>query len=105
MCDPNNSETINETSKHTTLVVYDISNNKRRYRMHKMLKSFGIRVQRSAFECVLDESKHLTLMKKIVPIINQTEDLLRIYRLPLRTEIITYGDIGKIENDDEYWII
>ncbi|MEM2889797.1 MAG: CRISPR-associated endonuclease Cas2 [Candidatus Hadarchaeum sp.] len=46
-------------SKQLVLVVYDISNDKRRTKLHNVLLDYGTPVQYSVFECHLDE-KNLT---------------------------------------------
>jgi len=51
------------------LVVYDISSDKRRTRLHKRLKDFGTPVQYSVFECLLkpqDFGKMKTAVRKIL---------------------------------------
>lgn len=45
------------------LIVYDISNDKRRTKLHNLLLDYGTPVQYSVFECHLD-SKNLTKLKK-----------------------------------------
>jgi CRISPR-associated protein Cas2 len=38
------------------LVAYDVSDNRVRGRLHRFLKEFGIRTQKSVFECELEEA-------------------------------------------------
>lgn len=85
--------------KYTILIIYDITNNKRRYRMVKLLKGYGIRVQRSAFECILTTKKYEKLIKEIEKLFNE-EDLIRTYKLDSTIEIRSWGDIGKMEEED-----
>lgn len=63
------------------LVVYDITNNKRRNRVHKLLLDYGTPVQYSVFECLIttDERKELEILikKKIKPQL----DHVRFYRI------------------------
>ncbi len=73
--------------------------------MFKTLKTFGVRVQRSAFECQLSEDQFRRLYKKVIPCIDPETDLLRIYHLNATNEIFTLGSIGKLEPDDEFWIV
>ena len=49
----------------TVVVIYDIIDNKRREFLKKLLNSFGNRIQRSAFECLLTREKCEILLKKI----------------------------------------
>jgi len=63
------------------VVAYDISNDRRRTRLHKKLKSFGKPVQYSVFECILD-SKGLERMQQIIRnVIDKQQDLVRYYFL------------------------
>ena len=54
-------DTENETNKDLkfyVLVIYDIIDNKRRTKLAKIMKSYGFRVQKSAFEAWLTDSKY-----------------------------------------------
>jgi len=52
-------------SKQFIVVVYDISNDRRRTKLHDALLQFGSPVQYSVFECLLDK-KGLAAMKRAV---------------------------------------
>jgi CRISPR-associated protein Cas2 len=68
-------------NKNFVLVVYDISDDKRRTRLHDVLLNYGTPVQYSVFECLLD-SRELGKMKKAVrKVIRPRKDNLRIYYL------------------------
>ena len=43
-------------TKYLMIIIYDISDNKRRAKLSKYLQGFGFRVQRSAFEAILEEN-------------------------------------------------
>ena len=63
------------------VVVYDISSDKRRTRLHDLLLDYGTPVQYSVFECLLD-SEHLARMKRAVRrIIRPRTDSVRYYHL------------------------
>jgi CRISPR-associated protein Cas2 len=63
------------------VVVYDISHDRRRTRLHDTLKDFGTPVQYSVFECIL-ESQRLDEMKKAIRrVIKPRRDRVRIYYL------------------------
>jgi len=63
------------------VVTYDISDNRRRTRLHRKLKDFGTPVQYSVFECILGH-QHLKKMKQTVrKVIKADEDLVRYYPL------------------------
>jgi len=67
--------------KQFVLIVYDISNDKRRTKLHNVLLDFGTPVQYSVFECLLDE-KNLSKMKKAsARVIRPKKDHVRYYYL------------------------
>jgi len=94
---------MSQEIKHTILIIYDISDNSRRYRMAKLLKGFGYRVQRSAFECLLSTSKYNKLISNINKLVVE-EDLVRVYKLHDNIDIKIWGDIDKIEDEDVIFI-
>jgi CRISPR-associated protein Cas2 len=61
------------------VIAYDISDNKRRTRLFKLLKRFGEPVQFSIFECLINESQFDALRKEVVKIIVAGEDDVRYY--------------------------
>jgi CRISPR-associated protein Cas2 len=68
-----------QLSKQFILIVYDISNDRRRTRLHDALLDYGTPVQYSVFECLL-EDKHLQKMKKrIARVIRPKIDQVRYY--------------------------
>lgn len=69
------------------LISYDIEDNRERLRLAKILLSYGERVQRSVFECDLDEGELAQLLSKIGRRISLKEsDSVRIYALCERDE-------------------
>ena len=86
--------------KHLVLIIYDISDNRKRAKMAKMLEGFGVRVQKSAFESIMKQSEYKRLLKQVEELINEQNDYLRIYRLSGNTEIKTWGKIGKTEEEE-----
>ncbi len=72
---------IHPVKKMYILIIYDIVNNKRRYRFAKKMKGYGFRVQRSAFEAFVSDRLYLKLMKEVPKIIDSESDSVRIYRI------------------------
>ena len=68
-------------SKQFILVVYDISHDKRRTKLHNTLKDFGTPVQYSVFECLLDEAGLKRMKKATGKIIKPRLDRVRYYYL------------------------
>ena len=68
------------------LITYDVntesSEGKNRLRrVAKICVDYGQRVQNSVFECLLDPAQLLFVKEKLLGIIDEKEDSLRIYRL------------------------
>ena len=68
---------------HMYLVVsYDIHDDKRRNRIHKVLKNFGERIQFSVFECDLTKEQLLHMQHALKRIIEEEDhDSVRFYHL------------------------
>ncbi|HOC01078.1 MAG TPA: CRISPR-associated endonuclease Cas2 [Verrucomicrobiota bacterium] len=63
------------------LVAYDIPSQRRRTRLANQLEDFGVRVQRSVFECELTLDLLRELRRCISRLIDGAEDNVRIYSL------------------------
>jgi CRISPR-associated protein Cas2 len=63
------------------LICYDISDNRRRYRVERAIANFGVRVQKSVFEANLDEPRFEELRTRVVKLIDQVTDSVRYYVL------------------------
>lgn len=86
------------------VVVYDVSDNKKRYRIHKVMKGFGEWVQRSAFECHLKDNQIEVMKNKLKKHIDPKIDMLRIYKISTTPKVWTYGKIDLTE-DEKFVII
>jgi len=62
------------------VIAYDISEDKKRNKVHKTLKSYGAWKEYSVFEVRLNDTKMLELKDKIKNIV-ENEDKVRIYPL------------------------
>jgi CRISPR-associated protein Cas2 len=63
------------------VVSYDIPEDKRRLRVMKTLQGFGHHAQYSVFECRLKRQDLKRLKKRLVALIRQEEDDVRLYLL------------------------
>lgn len=63
------------------LICYDISDPKRLYRVAKALKPYGVRVQKSVFECWLTSTGIKTVLDRLDEIIDPEMDSIRCYPL------------------------
>ncbi len=89
------------------LVCFDIVDDRTRYRAVKILKGFGIRVQKSVFECPnLTEERLVKLRQKLDDCINHTEDTVRFYPLCKRCLAgVEYSGIGEPPHTQGFKII
>ncbi len=82
------------------IIVYDISSNKERRAVDKILKSFGFRVQKSVFVCTLRRRDREVLRKKLEALEIETGGVI-IY--PIRKErppiIIGENDYKDIDSE------
>lgn len=68
------------------LVSYDVSTEtpegrRRLRRVAQICLAYGQRVQKSVFECSINDTQYVRLEDRLVRAIDPTEDSLRIYRL------------------------
>lgn len=68
------------------LVTYDVSTKTpqgelRLRRVAQVCEDFGQRVQKSVFECSVDQAQYEELIRQLLRCINDAEDSLRFYRL------------------------
>ena len=69
------------------IVCYDVSTEtapgrRRLRRVAKVCESTGQRVQKSVFECRVEQAGFETLERKLLSAIDPSQDCLRLYRLP-----------------------
>jgi CRISPR-associated protein Cas2 len=84
------------------VVAYDIVDDKRRTRLAKTLIDFGFRVQKSVFECQLDDRLYLKMRTIIEKIIDHEVDSVRYYFLCKNcANNIKVSGLGSIYNSDE----
>jgi CRISPR-associated protein Cas2 len=63
------------------VITYDISEDKRRTKIHKVLKSYGQWMQFSVFECDLSETEYARLRSRLSKLIKPEQDSIRFYFL------------------------
>ncbi len=88
------------------LISYDITDTKRRNKVCNTLKNYGTRVQYSVYECLLDNKQTIRLKSRLLNIIDQKQDKLRIYQMceSCKQNILTYGTI-KVTEDEQVYIV
>jgi CRISPR-associated protein Cas2 len=63
------------------VISYDVSEDKRRTKIHKMLKSYGQWMQYSVFECNLTATDYAKLRSRLSKVIKPEQDSIRFYFL------------------------
>ena len=63
------------------VVYYDIPEDKRRTKIHSILKSYGQWMQYSVFECSLTDTQYAKLRSRLSKVIKPQEDSIRFYFL------------------------
>lgn len=91
----------------TILVTYDVATDsaagRRRLRkVAQVCQDFGQRVQKSVFECSVNEMQHEEVIRRLLEIIKQDEDSLRVYRLiePKDQHVEVYGIDTSVDFDE-----
>jgi len=89
------------------VVCYDVSTEtdggrKRLRRVAQVCKNFGQRVQKSVFECNVDEMKYEDLRRKLLREVKLELDNLRFYRLtePREKRVEEYGVVRTVFFDE-----
>jgi CRISPR-associated protein Cas2 len=63
------------------IITYDVVSNRRRARLHRALKEFGLNTQKSVFECDIDDQTLARVLAVSRETLDFAEDDLRIYRI------------------------
>lgn len=89
------------------LICYDIVNDSRRNKVSKLLEAYGLRVQKSVFECVLDEKQQEALQKRLLKLLNKRSDQVRFYPLSAhcRCKVVVLGMQPEFVVDDAAFIV
>lgn len=85
--------------KFIVLMIYDIVDNKRRNKMVKCLEAYGVRVQKSAFEVLLNRRQYEKMLRESSILIDEAVDSLRVYVLDDIIDVYTWG-IGERKETD-----
>lgn len=72
----------------------------------KLLKDYGERVQRSVFECHLDQDRYEEIQKRLKNLVNTKEDRVRFYSMCHacmgKVEISGWGEV---KEEEEFSVI
>ena len=88
------------------VICYDISDDKIRNQVSDRLLDFGVRIQESVFECVLDGESRERLIEKLDKIELAGTDRVRIYRLcQTCTDTVKIYGPGELTRDPEFYLV
>jgi CRISPR-associated protein Cas2 len=79
--------------------VYDVSDDRERNRVAKVLEGFGVRVQKSAFECQLTRGSVATLERKLKEL-DLKAGFVFLYRLQPNARRLAIGAVPPNPLDD-----
>jgi len=88
------------------VVSYDVPDDRRRTRVHALLKNFGTRVQFSVFECELEQNRLAELRTRLGKLVLPDQDSVRCYRLckDCLQQTVIFGT-RPLTTEPDYWII
>jgi len=88
------------------VVSYDVVADKRRNKIAKTLVGFGNRVQKSVFECELDDRNYLKMKDALEKLIDREEDSVRYYFLCGRCRgHVEVSGLGALREEEELIIV
>lgn len=88
------------------IICYDSPSNKRRTKLHKMLKNYAVPVQKSVFETFLDGPTFDRMMGKIYGLMDAAVDSVRVYGLTRSAQrrMHVLGFPGRLNDPDFYFV-
>ena len=94
-----------DDAKSFYVIAYDISNDKRRTKVHDVLQGFGKWTQYSLFEVWVTKKQMLMLQQRLERHLNQSEDSVRFYPMCVSCigKIETVG--GEKPKDDQVFVV
>lgn len=81
------------------LVIYDIIDDRKRLKLAKMLQGYGFRIQKSAFEALIDRKTYKKLLKCLPPYVSE-EDSIRVYKFFGGNQVTSFGRAAEQDEDD-----
>lgn len=88
-----------------TVFSYDVSSDKRRRKVARLLEDVATQVQKSVFETRMTEARASAIAQRLAALLGEG-DSLRVYVIghdgERRTRV--YGDAAPIESNEGYWL-
>jgi len=82
------------------VLVYDITSDRERRKVDKVLRSYGFRVQKSVFECRMTKRSKDELLEKLRKL-DVKSGFIKVYRLEFSLNPPAIGEVKKGSLDDE----
>lgn len=79
------------------VIAYDIADDRRRYRVVKVIEKYGVRINYSVYECMLTQGQLKRIQRKIDKLIVKREDTVAYYPICVNcyTKIVYQPEIRK----------
>lgn len=88
------------------VVCFDVSDNRRLYRVARELGNFGVRVQKSIFECHLNKKQLADLQQRLANCIDENQDHVRYYFLCAKdVKNISIDGPGRVTFDPDFTML
>jgi CRISPR-associated protein Cas2 len=89
------------------LICYDITSDRRRNKVAHLFEGYGLRVQKSVFECVLTDTQLEMVNRKLEQYLNKQEDQVRFYPMSghTRPKVVIVGFQPERQVDDVAFIV
>lgn len=89
------------------LICYDVVQDRRRSRVSKVLEGYGIRVQKSVFECALNADQYAMVQRRLGQLIEPEEDQVRLYPMtePICRKTVILGQKPSYAIDSTSFIV
>lgn len=88
------------------VIAYDVSDNDRRARLAAILGGYGVRLQKSVFECLLDDDELASVLSTASALLNLDHDVLHVFR-QCQACFAARREFGESHSPlhDLYWVI
>jgi len=87
------------------LIIYDISSNKRRNKVGKLINQIGVRIQYSSFYCCVPRTTLLEVFTKLSQLIDKRTDSIVAVHLPDNWEKYVIGTLRSSINSSRTMVL
>lgn len=88
------------------VVCYDISDDKTRTHVSDRLLNFGVRIQESVFECLLDDGLYARMLADVAKSPLEKTDRVRVYRVCANcVEAVKIYGPGEVTRNEDFYLV